>query len=318
MIVGKSGAGKSTLGNALLNAGLGPEDDYVQYFQERGGAQGCSQGITSETSVSGSMRVIDTPGIPDPDPGNTARYFNTIVEEIREVNAINLLIFMVKEDRTDEQQFRDYRTLLKQFNYIPWNKMMVCRQSDFAHKPNRQAMEKKRREGINFVNDIQERSGMDMQFKLHLDGVSERADKSLQEIAAFARTSARIPLGDCLLQTVEERKTLVSRLVSLKDRAYALKEELTRGTNALKYHRRWRAFHAGVATTSNILAVETEGVSLLASAAAAGMIFITDWQIKKIEKKTEKTQEELNTGKVDEDLLRENEQELEDLNNLGQ
>lgn len=319
MIVGKSGAGKSTLGNALLNAELGPEDEYVPYFEERGGTKGCSQEITSRTSVDGNMRVIDTPGIPDPDRHNTAKYFNTIVKKIREVGAVNLLIFLVKEDRTDEPQFKDYCTLLKQINYIPWNKMMVCRQSDFAHRPNQEAVLKKRKEGLNFVADIQRLSSMDMPFKLHLDGISPRALKCVEEIAACARTSARIPLGDCpSLQTVEERRTFVSRLVSMKDRASALKEELTRAANAVVYHQRWRAGYTGVLVASSAVLLETEGISILPALAARGMIYITDRQIKTITAKKEKAKKELDTKKVDEDLFAEAKEEYEDLNKFCQ
>lgn len=319
MIVGKSGAGKSTLGNALLNSKLGPEDEYVPYFEERGGAKGCSQEIMSRTSVDGNMRVIDTPGIPDPDPRNTAKYFNSIVEKIREVGAINLLIFLVKEDRTDEKQFNDYSTLLKQINYIPWNKMMVCRQSDFAHRPNKEAIFKKREEGVNFVTDVQRLSGMDMPFKLHIDGIGPRALKCIEEIASCARTSARIPLGDCpSLQTVEERRTFVSRLMSMKERASALKEELTRSANAIMYRKRWNMAFGGVVSASNALFLETEGISILPAIVASGMIYVTNQQIKTITAKKESAEKELKTKIVDEDLFTEAAEEYEDLNNFCQ
>lgn len=101
ILVGKSGAGKSTLGNKLLNARLAPEEA-KSYFREGGGSAGVTGRVDLRVSTDGRMKVIDTPGIPDPDSSKTIANFDTVVQTMRDEPAVNLLIFVVSTDRTDE------------------------------------------------------------------------------------------------------------------------------------------------------------------------------------------------------------------------
>lgn len=317
MIVGKSGSGKSVLGNKLLNTNSDP-DHFEWYFKEGGGSAGVTTDCLSETSKNGKIRVIDTPGIPDPSKKNTLKYFNAIVEKIRSLRAMNLLIFMVKEDRTNMIQFDQYCTLLKQFNNLSCEKLMICRQRDYPYPPTEKAKEKKRKEGFAFVDDILSRSGMDMPFMLVMDGSSQEANEALNKLHAYVQTCHRSSLTDSSssLKTYDEWKLFCENLASRMGRMTALKEQLKMFARSVKYHQRWKMVHTCVGVVAEVASIETLGVSGAAAAVAGGIIYITNRQIATIQQKEKMAQEEIEKNHVNEDSLREAKEEFNALKRL--
>lgn len=264
-----------------------------------------------------TLRVIDTPGIPDPSNDRTIAYFNRIVINIRSLNTLSLLIFLVQEGRTNKRQYNHYRTLLTQFNYIPCEKLMVCRQSDYARRPTAAIRAAKRNDGKLFVEDILTNSGMNMPYMLQLGGTSQEAEDSLTRLVDYADGCQRQSLGDCpFLRTVEEHKTFVDRLLSKLGRATALKEQLEGYAIAVRYHENWKVAHSIVGLVGEGLAFSTLGLSGFGTAAAAGLILVTDINIRNVKDKKAKAQEELDSNVVNEDLVRDATQTLDGLNGL--
>lgn len=302
--MGKSGAGKSTLGNKLLNARLAP-DEAKSYFREGGGCAGVTGKVESHMSTDGRVKVIDTPGIPDPNPSNTIAYFNTVVQTIRDVPHLNLLIFVAKEDRTDEKQFGHYRTLLKQFNYIPCQKLMVCRQSAHAHRSDREAREMKRREGVAFVTDIQKRSGMDMPFMLYVDGTSDEAEQSFQNVATYADASPRVSLGPCpSLRTYPELRSAVRRLASRKDRLEELEKKIKELRREVEHKRLWLE----ISKVCKVFLGESIALPLVCYSERTTEISVARLNM---------AETELATASVDEGMLDECRRDLDELEALG-
>ncbi|CAM9638100.1 unnamed protein product [Ascophyllum nodosum] len=232
---------------------------------------------------------------------------------------MNILIFVLKEDRTNKKQFDDFKVLLKQFNYLPCEKLMVCRQPDYAHTPTAASKEKKRLDGIAFTRDILDRSGMSMPFTLCLDGTSQEANISLNKISTLIKSCPRVPLGDCSsLKTVSEWRLFVSNLLDKKTRVSALREQLKRFSDSVRYHERWRAAHVVIGIAGEVAALYTLGASGLGTLTSAGMIYVTDAQIKNINIKEQKATQELESNHVDEDLFRETVDELDGIERLAQ
>ncbi|CAN0500026.1 unnamed protein product, partial [Scytosiphon promiscuus] len=92
MLVGASGVGKSTFGNYLLGQNPG------ERFHVGGGwdpiTTQCQALQDDNSDPTGTLTVIDTPGMPDPD-GNTAQYFNSIVEGARGAGSLSALVLVV-------------------------------------------------------------------------------------------------------------------------------------------------------------------------------------------------------------------------------
>ena len=317
MIVGKSGSGKSTLGNHLLNAGVAP-DDFKLHFTEGGGARGITEYVEDHTSTDGSLRVIDTPGIPDPNAISTLKYFDIIVQNLRSQDSINLLIFLVSEDRTNKQQFNHYRVLLNQFNYLPCEKLMVCRQSSYTHSfRTAEAEETKRNEGIRFVKDILARSSMDMPFMLQSSGWGDEAKQSLARIVNYARACRSVSLCDCpSLRTHRELETFVRRLASRKDRLKALEFEVQAQRRLVDSKKWWMdlsSFHRMCAESFTHYPFGVSGVGNAILSPFLYYIEVTsDWAAVKLEN----AERELADKSVDEDLLRESQKELKELEEL--
>lgn len=312
--MGKSGSGKSALGNRILNVEV-EADDFETYFTEGGGAAGVSTACVSRTSKNGTVRVIDTPGIPDPSSKNTLKYFNAIVEKIRSLSAMNLLIFMVKEDRTDENQFDHYRTILKQFNYLSCETLMVCRQPEYPRRPTENSRERKRNEGLNFVTDILRRSGMNMPFMFLMDGGSQEASETFNKIQTYVQRCRRSALTDSSsLKTYDEWRHFFEKLTSKKCRVEALKEQLERLARSKRYHQLWKGVCVIV---KDVATRRAEVAGEIVGYAANGLIFILESQIAVIQTKQEESQQELENNQVNEDLLQEAKDELNALERLA-
>ena len=317
MIVGKSGSGKSTLGNHLLNAGVTP-DDFKLHFAEGGGARGITDCVEDHTSTDGSLRVIDTPGIPDPSTISTLEYFDIIVQNLRSPDSINLLIFLVSEDRTNEQQFSHYRVLLNQFNYLPCEKLMVCRQSSYTHSSRTaEAEETKRNEGIGFAKDILARSSMDMPFMLHSSGRGDEAKQSLARIVNYARVCRSVSLCEwASLRTYRELKTFVRRLASRKDRLKALNFEVQAQRRLVDSKKRWMDLSSVHRVCAESFMRYAPGVSGVGKAILSPFLYYievtSDWAAVKLEN----AERELADKSMDEGLLHESQKELKELEEL--
>lgn len=244
MIVGKSGAGKSTLGNQLLNLANGSEDDEdFKPFTEGDGTEGQTCEVEHHESKDGTFRVIDTPGIPDPNNVNTLNYFDAIVEEIRRVDDICLIIFLGHQDRVNPKEFRDYRTLLRQFNLVSCGTLLVCRQAEYNRRPTKQMKEDKRDGGLAWVEDVFENSGLRMEHVLWMSGYSEEACQSLENIADIARGSPPAgPMAPGTLRTYPELKAVVKMLSEEHTRLPALEEELVILSTSLESKTTWAGY----------------------------------------------------------------------------
>ncbi|CAM9449854.1 unnamed protein product, partial [Hapterophycus canaliculatus] len=143
MVFGKSGMGKSYLCNCLL-FGSGR-------FKEGFGSAGGASAVTSKCEArtvertepppcppgspqgslkpGGPLKMIDTPGIPDP-AKRTLEFYDEIIRTLRNTGGLNAFI-MVLNNTTDRDSIRQdmetYRILLKQFAKLPVFKVVVCR-----------------------------------------------------------------------------------------------------------------------------------------------------------------------------------------------
>lgn len=312
MIVGKSGSGKSTLGNHLLNTGV-VGDNFKIYFAGGGGTRGATKIVEDYTSMNGTLRVIDTPGVPSPSATSTLDYFDDVVEKIRSLNAINLLIFLLEEDRTNENQFREYRTLLKQFNYLPCEKLTVCRQPDYTHRPpSDETKENKRNKGMEFVREILFRSCMDMPFMLHFSGYSDEARQSLTRIVNYASVCQSASLRGCpSLRTFRELKSFVGKLVSRKDRLKALEVEVETQRRLVEEKLWWVDLSRAQSIQDKAFANSDIGAAI-----ASSFIYYHEVTIRWAEDKLAKMERELAGASVDEDMLRKSEEELREIEGL--
>ncbi|CAM9541496.1 unnamed protein product, partial [Ectocarpus fasciculatus] len=123
MVVGKSGMGKSTLCNYLLYGNPRPKNGFLAKNGEDPVTTACeAKAVVSTESPrrftalrpGGPLKMIDTPGIPDP-AGRTLEYYNDIVQTARQVGGLNALIITVcfNNDRDQiRKDFETYRILL--------------------------------------------------------------------------------------------------------------------------------------------------------------------------------------------------------------
>lgn len=313
LIVGRSGSGKSTLGNHLLNTGI-EDDDVKIYFAEGGGTRGATKAVEDYTSMNGTLRVIDTPGVPSPSAASTLEYFDAVVEKIRSLNAINLLIFLLEEDRTNENQFKQYRTLLKQFNYLPCEKLIVCRQSDYTHRPpSDETKENKRNKGIEFVKDILYRSCMDMPYMLHFCGWSDEARQSLTRIVNYACACQSTSLRGCpSLRTFRELKSFFGKLVSRKDRLKALEVEVETQRRLVEEKQWWVDLSRAQSMQDTAF-----GNSDIGAAIASPFIYYHEITASWAADKLVKIERELAGASLDEDMFRKSEEELREIEGLA-
>lgn len=324
IIIGKSGSGKSVLGNKLLYADLAPDDDLEDFFEERGGAAGVTDKTKSCVSRDGTLRVIDTPGIPDPDKSKTLYYFDAIVETIRQSSNINLLIFLVNEDRTNEEQFDKYRALLKQFGTIPCNKLMICRQPAYCRIPREKDKLAKQKSGKEFVDDILSRSCIgEIPFKLILDGIGNEADKALQEILEIARMSPPMISSDYpTIRTFQERVEFVNTMTSTSSRKNALEERKKLLESNLRYHERWLKWHryirAGTAITISSTIGQTGGIHTFWNKhMPKPLINMTKASMKKLKGELNEVTAELDSEISNIERLEKDKEELEELKILA-
>lgn len=323
MIIGKSGAGKSVLGNQLLNTDLG-HDEYEDYFEDGGGAAGVTTTTKNCVSRDGTLRVIDTPGIPDPDKSKTLNYFDAIVKEIRESSNINLLIFLVNEDRTNEEQFDKYRALLNQFSTLPCNKLMICRQRGYCRIPREKDRLAKQKSGKEFVDDILRRSCIgEIPFKLILDGTSDEANEALQEILEIARRSPPMIRRDySTIHTFQEHVEFVNTMTSTSSRKVALEERKKLLEGNLEYYGRWLKWHryirAGTAYTIISTIGEAGGVhTYWNKQMPKPLIMMTKASIKKLEGELNEVTAELDSAISHEERLRKDKEKLKELRSLA-
>ncbi|CAN0406253.1 unnamed protein product [Ascophyllum nodosum] len=269
------------------------------------------------------LRVIDTPGIPDPDPNNTVKYFDAIVEEIRGGDAINLLVIIVKEDRTSEGQFEKYRTLLKQFRDLPCMKYMVCRQPVYSRPPSTKSKRDKTQSGKDFVLDILRRSHMvNIPWDLFVDGWNEDADKLMRAIVATARLSQPIAWHDTLsIRTWQERKDHVERMSSRVSRGAALENEIKALNRTLEYETSWLEVfkrHRGAIENfiQNIVGDTLDIHKALQKWIPKPFIDFMQTSVSSYTKRIEELQRELESAQQDETKVIEAQEELLELKGL--
>lgn len=308
----------------MLNADLEPDDGLEEFFKEGGGATGVTDKTKSCVSRDGTLRVIDTPGIPDPDKSKTLNYFDAIVETIRQSNNINLLIFLVNEDRTDEGQFGKYRALLKQFSTLPCNKLMICRQRGYCRIPRGKDKLAKQESGKKFVDDILRRSGIgEIPFKLILDGIGEEVNKALQEILEIARKSPPLIRTDHpTIRTFQERVEFVKTMTSTSSRKNALEERKKLLESNLEYNKRWLEWHqyirAGTAITIRTTIGEAGGIHTFWNKhMPKPVINMTKASMKKLKGELNEVTAELDSEISNTERLQKDKEELEELRLLA-
>ena len=139
LVFGKSGMGKSYLCNCLLygdgysEEGFAVEEEPVTdikceaRYVERTDAPNKQQG---SSKPGGPLKMIDTPGIPDPAGINTEKYYDDIVQAVENAEGLSAFV-MVLTNTTDREHLRKdietYRVLLTQFAELPVSKVVVCR-----------------------------------------------------------------------------------------------------------------------------------------------------------------------------------------------
>eukprot|EP00111_Clytia_hemisphaerica_P013939 TCONS_00041037-protein len=110
--VGPSGVGKSTIGNRLLKLKKG-DPRYLH-------AEASAEGVTTETITvtSGHISYTDVPGIPDPRPTNTKKYYNMIIEEAKKPCTVIFIVFAVelRMDKSTKDRIRQCSLLFDEIN----------------------------------------------------------------------------------------------------------------------------------------------------------------------------------------------------------
>lgn len=132
-----SGAGKSNLGNKLLD---NPTNDPFEEGKVTSRAATTTQ--TKRAEYNGLV-VIDTPGIPNKDPGKTVAHFDAVVKALRQEGSLNTLLFLVNQEDAFSPAFEEYALLLEQFNHLPCSKLMVCRQPALTRQSTKTEEEKR-------------------------------------------------------------------------------------------------------------------------------------------------------------------------------
>lgn len=322
MIVGKSGSGKSTLGNLLLSrANAGGEEEDVVHFTEGHGAEGQTTSIKHAESQDGRFRVIDTPGIPDPNKESTLEYFDAIVKQIRVFDGISLIIFLGHQLRVNPTEFRAYRTLLKQFNLVSCAKVMACRQEQYNRTPTAQMKADKRNGGQTWVEAVFSNSGLRMPAVLLLSGYGNEARKGVDDLFAIAKNAtSATPMPAQTIRTYPELVHQVKQLSDKNTRLQALEDELARLKVSLKAKREWAkhlisasSFCRGAVGAATACAQVEVAVVLGAAGSVAqvvaGMLEV-DASNPEVRAKMKADEKEIRAGRVDPEKL---EQAREDL-----
>lgn len=236
MVVGKSGMGKSTLCNYLLYGTPRPTDG----FEAKGGKHpvttSCEAKEVASTAAphrfnlrpGGPLKLIDTPGIPDPN-GRTLDFYNKIVNTARETGGLNALIVAVcfNNDRDQTRKdFETYRILLTQFEKMPVMKVLVCRarlQPDLTEKQQEEDLAPVRE----WAAEILKSGGMESAHTFMLID-NETQVEQLFKLRKLLTKMPWTPIEDRNLRSYSDLKESAQRLISQDTRMEELRRKKAR------------------------------------------------------------------------------------------
>lgn len=239
MVFGKSGMGKSYLCNCLLDgSGYADEgfhtepgaDPITRECQvrtvERTDAPPCPPGSRQGSlKPGGPLRMIDTPGIPDP-AGRTLQFYDQIVKTVQDTGGLNAFI-MVINSTTDREHIRKdietYRVLLAQFAKLPVFKVVVCRV-----RLERWASTERRNKHFEsiktWITEILDKGGMASAEQVYI-----RQDETMMlqyfELRSLVADMPWAPVGDWNMKTSAELRESAKRLIDLDTRTEELREK---------------------------------------------------------------------------------------------
>lgn len=303
LIVGPTGAGKSTLANKILD-----HPDY-DIFVEGVGLKG---GVTTTTQKGswGDLVVIDTPGVPSVDTSGSLKHFDAIVELIRRERTLSTLIFLIHEERaTSPEQLREYRVILEQLNNLPCSKLVVCRQAELIHRTKRTEEDRTMR-GERVVEHALEDSGLNMPLLLLTDGYTQESNQQVSQIVDFIRRSERVAVDVPSLRTSDELRQFLCDLADRDNRLAALRQETLEIEDSLWHRRLLLASHM---VPLAYLSATSMGMGSLSTEA-----YVRREQEEggRIRGEITRRYEEIEGGKMDEELFKAVRERLSDLDYL--
>lgn len=245
MAVGPSGVGKSTIGNRLLNL-KSKDSNYLE-------TSSSTQGVTTEpkTINSGHMFYTDVPGIPDPKPENTKKYYDKIIKEAKKKCTAIFIIFSVdmRMDSHTKERIEDCSLLFDEISKSSALKILILNDMK-AQWPNPDELDenddndkkaylagkaeydKEREKGHEaYGKEIRETTRINFNSTVVLYGLSKKysPDKNmtdvLKNLKETLRKSGIEPVTSEHLRSFEELKK--SAMKASKDKNYAekLKED---------------------------------------------------------------------------------------------
>lgn len=111
-VIGMPGHGKSTFLNALAND--------RKAFEVGAGGASCTQEVSQKVYVlkhegqAFCVTLVDTMGFPDPNPANTAAYYDSVIECCN--RPLNAIIWLVRCERKLHSLVAQYKVLMRELN----------------------------------------------------------------------------------------------------------------------------------------------------------------------------------------------------------
>ncbi|CAN0500872.1 unnamed protein product, partial [Ectocarpus sp. 12 AP-2014] len=190
-VFGVAGCGKSRLASALM--GRQREKEYRATFGVG------SKTIEPKLVMGEELSVLDTPGLPDPQPRNSDTYYNDTVTKLRSVGYANAILFVVSQERVTPTLIKNYGLLYRALNRLDCVKMFVLRRETsylLLNKADQEAHESESRRTVNQILDATNLKNFSkMQFFMLTNGSGEEQDKQVKNMREQVKRSPRVEVN---------------------------------------------------------------------------------------------------------------------------